>query len=277
MIDGFKGYQPRVYNRPLSGSGLPRSQMDIDESMISLWGDNALAWGARNGLGEAGDRLMGLSSAIQSSKRHSLLNDMGFEKDNSARALSYGSIFKLSDQHIPWQELSWENYRGQVKANFSDLRDALKPTNRHLFFQGVSLKSYLKEVLWEGNIKPIKDLCRGGEGLKLGSSLAGVAGLGLLGWGIIVSSRQAYQNAKAKEDGTSGSKWNTLAATVGAFVSKSVKSLISWEAAGLGFAFGKALIPIGAFPIGGILVGALVAALVYSQLNKLLPDPPKLD
>jgi hypothetical protein len=96
----------------------------------------------------------------------------------------------------------------------------------------------------------------------------------LLGWGILDSTLQAYRTAKAQEDGTSTSRWKTWAAVAGAFVSKTIKSLVSWEAAGLGFAFGKALVPIGTFPLGGILVGALVAAFVYSQLNKLLPDPP---
>jgi hypothetical protein len=117
-------------------------------------------------------------------------------------------------------------------------------------------------------------LASGRSNLKLGSSLAGVAGLALLGWDILNNTARAYQNAKTQEDGSISSKWKTWQATGKVFLTQTFKSLVTWEVAGLGFALGKALIPIGTFPVGGILMGALLASVAYRLLSKTLPTPP---
>jgi hypothetical protein len=198
---------------------------------------------------------------------------MGLEATPPAKLMTYGSILRLGDQPLALQELSWKNYTNRVRKNTAGLFRALESEVRRSFFQGITLKSYLQEVIWQGNIKPIKDLMTGGSNLKLGSSLAGVAGLGLLGWDILSNTYQAYQQAKTQEDGTIQSKWKTLHATGMAFLTQAFKSLVTWEVAGLGFAIGKALIPIGTFPVGGILMGALMAAVAYKVINKVFSAP----
>jgi hypothetical protein len=279
-MDGLKNYQPFRFERPGGGPAVSRPRkvpVDPDPPLLTQWGDKALAWGARNGLGEAGDRLLGLSTAAGSSVNLNLWDSMGLEATPPAKLMTYGSILRLGDQPLAWKDLSWENYTKRVKSNCSGLLDALRPEDRRFLFQGVTLQSYLREVVWEGNLKPFKDLMAGGSGLKLGSSLAGMAGLGLLGWGILRNTYHAYQNAKTKKDGTPRSQWRTWWTTGTSFVAQTIKSLVAWEVAGLGFTVGKALLPLGTFPLGGILVGALLASVAYRLLSKAFPEPaPKL-
>jgi hypothetical protein len=280
MVDGLNSYQSINYWRSGNGHAVSRtmkSAQDMEAPFLNLWGDKALAWGARNGLGEAADRLIGLSTPVRTQTEANLFEAMGFEYAQPKALMTYGSMLKLGDQSLAWRDLTWENYTSRVKKNTAGLFRALAPEARRSFFQGVTLKSYLREVVWEGNVKPFKDLAAGGSEFKLGSSVAGVAGIGLLGWGILSNTYQAYQNAKAQEDGTHESKWQTWRATGAAFFGQAIKSLAAWEVAGLGFAVGKAIIPIGTFPIGGILVGALLASVVYRLLSKALPDPPRHD
>jgi hypothetical protein len=44
---------------------------------------------------------------------------------------------------------------------------------------------------------------------------------------------------------------------------------------GVGMAIGRALLPIGAFPLGGILIGALFATSAYKASGKLFPSLAK--
>ena len=70
---------------------------------------------------------------------------------------------------------------------------------------------------------------------------------------------------KAYQDAGTGAAAKT-------FILKAFKNLASWEAAMVGFTFGKALLPsIGFLPLGGILAGAAVSVGVSKLLNRVLP------
>jgi hypothetical protein len=162
-MDGLKSYQSLRFERPGDGPAVSRPRKDPvnpDPPLLTQWGDKALAWGARNGLGEAGDRLLGLSTVAGSSANLDLWGSMGLEATPPANLMTYGSILKLGDEPLAWKELSWERYRQHVQKNCTRLFRALESESRHSFFQGITLKSYLREVVWEGNIKPFRDLGR---------------------------------------------------------------------------------------------------------------------
>jgi hypothetical protein len=161
MIGGFNSYQPIHGRQPGGGPHLSCQVDGRDDSLVSLWGDKAMAWSARNGLGEAADRLIGLSMPALPITESPLFNETGFQFEPPASTMTYSNLFKLADKPLAWQELSWDNYTKRVHKNFSRLVKALRPENRGSFFQGVTLQSYLKEVVWEGNIKPIKDFANG--------------------------------------------------------------------------------------------------------------------
>jgi hypothetical protein len=81
----------------------------------------------------------------------------------------------------------------------------------------------------------------------------------------------AVDSVNSKEDGSVSSHWHTAYETGKAICQKVIQTLGSWEAAGIGMAIGRALIPVGAFPIGGILAGALFATTAYKAIGKLFP------
>jgi hypothetical protein len=99
--------------------------------------------------------------------------------------------------------------------------------------------------------------------------------MGLVGASILKTGIKHYRYWKHKEDGSIASQWHTAYETGKATCQQAIQSFGSWEAAGIGMAIGQALIPIGAFPIGGILVGALFATTVYKALGKLFPSLSK--
>jgi hypothetical protein len=61
---------------------------------------------------------------------------------------------------------------------------------------------------------------------------------------------------------------HTWGQTAKAFGEKALQSAGAWIAADIGLTFGRALIPIGPFPLGGILLGALIATLVAKGIEK---------
>ncbi len=243
--------------------------------VASLWSDKALTWGFHNGVGEVTDRVLGLTGGHDKARNIQTMTDLGFGVAESKSLLTYQHLFRLKDKTVGWQELSCSGYQKTVQENFSRFVKALKPGNIHNFFEGVSLKSYLKEVVLEGNIKPWKDLWNRVPGTFIGSALASIAGMGLMGLGILQSTHQAYRNAKAREDGSWQSSMQTFLVAGQAFLAKTIKSLVCWEVAGMGFAFGKALLCVGAFPVGGILLGALLGVLACRGLEHWLPEPSK--
>lgn len=266
VIDGIGPYSSA------SNWGQSKQQNQQESSFVGTWAYHDLLWSLRKGAGEAVDRYLGSTASGVGKNHASRLADLGFDEVPVTRTMTYGSLLKLNDDSVTWKDLSWKAYKEQVWKNTSDFRDALKHENRSHFFDGVSAKSFVQDVLWDGNIHPFQELVGDTPRVNLGSNFAYIGGLGLLGWGIWDTTRKVYQQAHQQEDGTWQSQCHTWVETAQAFAGQTIKSLTSWEAAGVGMAIGKALIPITWFPFGGILMGSLFGTGMYAILSKWLPD-----
>ncbi len=187
--------------------------------------------------------------------------------------MGYKEIFQLADQPVAWRDLSVKNYKQQVRLNWDDFLEKARAGGFRGVFEGMTPSRYLKETVWGENIRPVKELFN--TPINRFSNLAATAGLGLMGWHVLRNTANVYCAAQTQEDGTTDSKLKTWDATATAFIGQAFKNLLCWEAASAGLAIGKALIPIGVFPIGGILVGALAATAMYTLLNRWIPDPPE--
>lgn len=256
------------------------------ESFVGHWANTSAIWTVRRGLGEAVDRMVGLHQNVgtpstvqfRSTIEMNRLKEQGHADRFVKRykpVLGYSDIFRARTGYVAWKDLSWDNFYRQVKRNCAGLRESLSGSHRKNFFKGVSLKDYGRYTLWQENVRPFKTLFSANWQTNLFSNLAYTAGAGMMGYGIVSSSRQAYKNAKAKEDGSWQSRVETWKETGEAFLGKLAKSFASWECANVGLTLGRMLIPIGAFPIGGIVVGALMGTVAYSLLDKLFPEPEK--
>lgn len=256
------------------------------ESFVGHWANSSAIWTVRRGVGEAVDRMVGLHQNVgtpsnvrfMSTIEMNRLKEQGYTDRFVKRykpVLGYSDILKARTNYVSWKDLSWDNFWRQVKRNTADLRKGLSSPHRKDFFKGVHLRDYARYTLWEENVRPFKTLFSTNWQTNLFSNLAYTAGVGMMGYGIFDSSRQAYKNAKAKEDGSWQSRVETWKETGEAFLGKLAKSFVSWECANKGLTLGRMLIPIGAFPIGGIVVGALMGTVAYSLLDKLFPEPEK--
>jgi hypothetical protein len=257
----------------LGGQPWPDSKRQKD-SFLDGWADRSALWGSRHGLGESIDRYMGLHAP--SGRDAILTNDfasLGLDEfeGKGERTLGYGSVLKLNTDHIPWKELSWDRFQNQVKSNTYEFRQAIQGRNNEPFFSGISLKDFRNGVLWKRNIEPIQALFSGSR-QNLFMNLGYTAGVGLVGFNILKTTQKAYQNSKTQEDGTFRSQLNTYYQTVKAFGQKTIQSAGSWIAADIGMTIGRALIPIGAFPLGGIIMGAFTATLAAKGIGKLFEE-----
>ncbi len=273
--------------------GLNQAGEKLNETFVGHWADSSAKWSVRRGLGEAVDKALGLQehkvnaldgpsfSTITAQKLKRLNADKApdvFVKQHPKGPLSltYSDIFRANTKHVAWKDLTWNNYWNQVKENTSRIRRKLQPGKAQHFFDGFRLRDYARYTLWEENVRPIKTLLSSGWRTNLFTNVAYTAGIGTISYGILSTTRQAYHNAKSREDGTFKSRLNTWKETGDAFIQKTAKSLASWELANVGMVLGKMLIPIGAFPLGGIVVGALMGTVAYSLLDKLCPEPKRL-
>lgn len=256
------------------------------KGFVNHWADSSALWTARRGLGEAVDRMLGLQQSHFNSAPSATVSSMTLRKLMAEGApdvfvkqlkpsLSYSDIFRTKSGSVSWKDLSWDHYSRQVRENTFLLKEGLSATQRQKFFQGFHIKDFGRYTLWEENIRPFKTLLSSGWKTNLFSNLAYTAGVGTMGYTVLSTSRKAYKMGKEKEDGTGKSRLDTWKETGIAFLSQLTKSVASWECANIGMALGKMLIPIGTFPIGGIIVGALMGTTAFSLLDRFLPSPEK--
>lgn len=247
----------------------PKQQSD---SLLEGWASRSALWGSRHGIGEAIDRYMGLHAPLSSTTaRANRLAALGIDEVEGARqsVLTYGKVLKLDNGHIAWKDLTWDRFQRQIKDNTYELRQSIKPGNLKNFFSGISFRDFCKEVLWKRNIAPIKALFSGSSQnffMNLGYTL----GVGITGFSVLKQTKEAYQTEKRQEDGSWQSRLRTYTQTLDTLIRKAVQSAGAWVAADVGMTIGRALIPIGSFPIGGILFGALSATLAAKGIEKCL-------
>lgn len=270
-IEG-QGYPPFWAGQPFQ----KQLHSKDEKPFLDKWASSAALWGTRHGLGESLDRYLGLHRPAFASDVSKRLADLGIDSfdGKDAGPLSYSNILKLKTDYVSWRDLSWKSFNDIVRENTQPLREHLKSASPKTFFQDVTGKAYLKETLWEGNVKPFKELLSGSR-QNLCMNLGYTFGVGLSGASVIKTGVQHYRYWKRREDGSIGSQWHTAYETSKAVCQKALQSFGSWEAASIGMAVGRALLPIGAIPIGGILVGALFATTAYKAIGKLFPSLSK--
>jgi hypothetical protein len=269
---------------------LPKTQagQEARKGFVNHWADSSALWTARRGLGEAVDKMLGLQQSQFSQSASSTRSSLELRKMAEAGmpdafikqhkpSLTYSELLRTGTKEVHWKDLSWDTYCSQVKKNTAPLREGLSALHRKDFFKGFRIKDFARYTLWEENARPFKTLFSNSWKNNLFSNLAYTAGVGTMGYTVLSSSRKAYKVGKEKEDGSWASRLDTWQETGIAFLSQLTKSVASWECANIGMALGKMLIPIGTFPIGGIIVGALMGTVAFSILDRFLPSSKKSD
>ena len=204
-------------------------------------------------MGDVGDRLAG---ALKRGKNGTL----------SDGRVTYQNLFHLGGERIPLSEMSVKNYTQAVSNNFKPLGTALKNTATRQaggLMEGVSARSYLRDTVYKGNVNDITNLFKSdtaSTGKQIGTGLAKAGGIGLMAFDVFKGAKNTYDAYSAQEDGSAGSKMQTYLETGKTVVKKTLKNAVAWEAAGMGFAVGSALLPV-AGPVG-----------MLAGMDKILPD-----
>lgn len=178
---------------------------------------------------------------------------------------SYSQIMNLGTDQVHASQFSWEKMKQTATKNFSNFGQDLKAGN-------FSPKAYVQETLLKRNFQPVKNLFNGNATQATGQGLVNTAGGALVGYDLIKNTRDTYKDAKTKEDGSFGSKLNTAKETSVAFGKYSLRDGTSWEAASIGGAIGKALMPVSikGVPVGGVLFGAMGGVAAQKGMNQVL-------
>ncbi len=188
----------------------------------------------------------------------------------TASPRGYSQLLSLKNDQVKLSEVTPDKFRKAVSNNFSEAGKDLKAGN-------VGPQTFAKETLYQRNAQPVKDLFTGKSGANLGTNLLTTAGLGLVGFDVLKNTRDTYKDAKAREDGSFGSKVDTAQATAGAFGKYTARNAATWEAAGFGAAIGSRAIPITfkGVGLGGVLGGAIAGVAAQKVMNKVLKTGDK--
>lgn len=242
---------------------------------LSLYGDKVFAASKHNAA------VTGIHNTLSPWAKNALhyRDILGIDTMSYASEIGKGKYFKNYWDFFTSPE-GREAWRKGINKNFERFLD---PTLR----QNLTFGSFLKQLVWGDNVKTIseplgteiKNAVTGEETGKVKSctSLLRTISLGVFLWGILSKTQDAYRVAKSEEDGSFLSKLLTIGKTAYAFVTQSIKGLISWELGTIGFAIGMALIPVGGIPgfIAGAIGSGLFGAISYKLLSQVIADPAK--
>lgn len=175
---------------------------------------------------------------------------------------SYSQVLNLGTEQIKADQVSWNQVKQTAARNFSSFGQDIRAGN-------FSPKTYFNETLVQRNVQPVKNLF---NGVSTGQGWVNAAGGALVGYDVLKNTRDTYKDAKAREDGSLSGELNTAKETATAFGKYTLRDGASWEAAGIGGAIGKALIPVNfkGVPVGGVLFGALGAVSAQKGMNHVL-------
>lgn len=189
----------------------------------------------------------------------SLLGIDNYKFDQVKTLKDYKKFFFSKEGRKVWRALTTENFRNLFEAT---------PETP------LTLKSYFKHTFFESDLRGIVRNISNGNHWQ---GIAGCAGIGLLGWGVISKTMDAYRYHKAKEDGSGWSKLKTLFFTGAHFIGQTIKSLACWELGTIGYMLAAALIPVGGWlPIvAGVLSGVTLSTIGYKLMSQVIPEPPK--
>jgi hypothetical protein len=248
------------------------------KSLTEQWADKSAVWSGRefaaNVVNHATRADSSAGKALSQAQKR-LYEKLNINVDQAASLevkpppKNYSDLFHLGRDQIPVGEVSWSKYTQAVNNNLKPFKDAIQSKNVGHFFKNVTPKGYLKETVVESNIRPIKDLVTNSPNKQIGTGVFQTAAIGLMGYDVVKHGYDAYQNAKAKEDGSFKSKLNTYKETAVALGKYTFRDGATWEAAGVGAAIGRAVLPLALGPVslGGIAVGALVGLAAQKGLD----------
>lgn len=258
-----------------------------NHSLLKQWADKAAIWGSEdfasafvNKATAPGTKLgENLTTAQHQavSKLGGKLGSPSAASEIKPTAVSYSELLKLKSESFSLKEASWPKYSETVKTNVETLKQSVRADGVKSLFQGVTPKNYFKNTVIENNVKPFRDVWNNAPDKQIGTAAIRAGAMGLMGFDVLKHTHDAYKLAKAKEDGSLRSKLHTLKETTTAFGKYTVRDGATWEAAGLGAAIGKAVIPIalGGVSLGGIAAGALVGLAAQKMLDKTLKTGSK--
>ncbi len=239
---------------------------------MNTWQERALIWGGRDAMAEVVNRTTHHPVPSLSATKQAMSQLKGFKPlTDTAKTLDYANVFRLGRETIPISQFNWQRFSNTAKDNYQKLLAGI--TSNQKFFRHVTAHSFVEKTVWGNNVNPIKELFSNKADKKIGSGIFRLFAFGILATDILKNTEQAYQKAKAKEDGSLGSKLHTWKETVLTGAKFTLRNLLSWEIGSVAFAFGRALLPvaIGGIPVLGIAVGALGSLLAQELvLDKVL-------
>ncbi len=261
---------------PTAFTALPLPKLPNQEKISELWKDKTKRYTAYQAVIRAGDRASHGYYSLARAGTH-LTNNQEHLLHPAATLnpsmWTYRQILRLDDKAVKWKDATDLKKVGQtIRHNTKGLKETLKHPSR-IQVNGQAAKRYLKNTVWEGHTRDLRNLFdKNVTDKKLGTGAVRIFALGSVAYDIGKTTKDSYQQAKVQEDGSLKSRLNTYLTTGKTFAKKTTKNLILWEVVGAGMALGKALIPLGTFPIGGIITAAFCAAGASKVLDKLLPD-----
>lgn len=283
-------------------TGLPAGAMGAvrDKGFVDAWTGSAERWMTRSWTGRMIDHALDRSGLTEESKR--IIADRTKSLGPSvtqvaSNSVSYRQMFNIGktkavldaeevlnpmafDYHtVAVKDLNLKNYISTVRENYknvftpSDYNGGLRASEYVLKHP---LK-YMKNTVINNNVKSIAQTLK--DGRNPGAGVMSALGLGILGYDILSTTYDAYKDAKAQEDGSMGSRLNTVGKTAKTFALKTAKSAVLWELGSVGFTVGASLFCVGSgvglagviIPLaGGVATGALVATLAKKGIDATL-------
>jgi hypothetical protein len=263
-----QGTDPLAFNgAPILGAtlGATRGVSDTfqDNTLAQQWGSTALRWSGREAFASALNNAMGAQQApVKPAKTDTLKQKFSKNARAAAAASSvktYSHWFNLGTETVELKGLTMAKYKETVRNNLKNSRP-FSPEALKKLGQVETWKEYVRKTLIKANVKPLEDLLTNKPEKNWGAGLSRLFALGFSGFDVLKNTKETYdQTHDATETAIAAAKYTLRAAA-------------TWELAGVGMAVGRAVLPLAvcSIPLGGILVGALFAALGQKALDPLL-------
>ncbi len=191
---------------------------------------------------------------------------------------SYKNIFGLNYDGATVAE-NFKKINSPFKKGFAQKAFTVLDDSGDVLSKG----KYIKDTLWDVNTKPVKRLML--EPSKLESKdwavgLFRLFGLSMMGMGIAKTTKKIYEHEKRQQNDGFQTRSETIKDTSVGCCKKILKSIASWELAGITYAFGRAFFG-GLSPLryttsmgmlGGVVSAAVLGTVFSRSMDKLFPD-----
>lgn len=256
------------WQQPIQSFADLRARIDAyDKSTGDLFVESTLPWMARNVAAEVGHQYYNLPK--NNAVFQALPPTMAGWVDSK---ISYNKIFNIGNAFVEKPDgVSWLDV-----FKDKDARQIIKQTAWGNFkdfeFSPISPKGYFKHVIMQYNLGVVAEDIRNGRILP---AAAKTLGLGTLLYSVASGTRQAFQEAQQKEDGTLKSRLRTLGQTALAFVKETTQSVVAWELGTIGYMLGAGVMAFGLIPriLSGVILGGLFETGFKKMINGWEKNP----